>query len=182
MDPIVTAFDLELFSAFNWGGASLTLVRHGGANAQDVFSAMGSLASLTEGAPLIYTGPSYTGTTIGTVTTNSGGTLVLTFDANAVWQHFIDGSLRSIAYSNTADDPVPAVQLDWRFSDGNTGAQGPGGPLTATGSTTVTIVDVHAGSPGPNALTAGTGPDRFDYGNLNQGLDTIGGFERGLLA
>jgi hypothetical protein len=35
------------------------------------------------------------------------------------------------------------VQIDWTFSDGNSGAQGAGGTLTANGSTTVSITAVN---------------------------------------
>ncbi|MCP4335916.1 MAG: hypothetical protein GY785_24995, partial [Gammaproteobacteria bacterium] len=117
----------------NYDGASLTLVRNGGANAEDVFSNSGLLSALTQGGNLVYNG-----TTIGTVTTNSGGTLVLTFDTNAT-SALVDSTLQSIAYANSSDTPPASAQIDWSFDDGNTGSQGTGGALQATGSTTVTI-------------------------------------------
>ena len=51
--------------------------------------------------------------------------------------------MQQVAYSNTNDDPPASVQIDWTFNDGNTGAQGPGGALSATGSTTVSITSVN---------------------------------------
>ncbi|MCP4047487.1 MAG: hypothetical protein GY732_16035, partial [Gammaproteobacteria bacterium] len=73
LDGDVTISDAEL-DALNGGfgnydGASVTLVRNGGASAEDVFSATGTLLALTESDDL-----DVDGTIIGTVTTNSGGT------------------------------------------------------------------------------------------------------------
>ncbi len=51
--------------------------------------------------------------------------------------------MRQIAYSNSSDAPPSSVQLNWAFNDGNTGAQGTGGALTATGSVTVNITAVN---------------------------------------
>ncbi|MCP4103071.1 MAG: BspA family leucine-rich repeat surface protein, partial [Lentisphaerae bacterium] len=122
----------------NYDGASLTLVRNGGASAEDVFSNDGLLSTLTQGGDLVYNG-----TTIGTVTTNSGGTLVLTFNTNAT-SALVDSTLQSIAYSNSSDTPPASAQIDWSFDDGNTtNSQGTGGALQATGSTTVTITAVN---------------------------------------
>ncbi|MCP4392438.1 MAG: BspA family leucine-rich repeat surface protein, partial [Gammaproteobacteria bacterium] len=118
----------------NYDGASLSLVRNGGTNGEDVFTNSGLLGALTESGELVYNG-----TTIGTVTTNNGGTLVLTFNTNAT-SALVDSTLQSIAYSNSSDTPPVSVQIDWSFDDGNTGGnQGTGGALQAIGSTTVTI-------------------------------------------
>ncbi|MCP4966187.1 MAG: hypothetical protein GY926_13250, partial [bacterium] len=112
----------------NYDGASLTLVRNGGASTEDVFSNAGLLSTLTESGALVYNG-----TTIGTVTTNSGGTLVLSFNTNAT-SALVDSTLQAIAYSNSSDAPPASAQIDWSFDDGDSG-----GALQALGSTTVTI-------------------------------------------
>ncbi|WP_189688244.1 cadherin domain-containing protein, partial [Pseudorhodoferax aquiterrae] len=136
--PGATVVDTELAAAGNYAGATLTLQRNGGANAQDLFAATGgSLSALTQGGNLVYGG-----TTVGTVTTNSGGRLVLSFNANAT-QTLVDNVLRAIGYANSSDAPPASVQLDWSFSDGNTGAQGGGGALVGSGSTTVSITAVN---------------------------------------
>jgi hypothetical protein len=62
--------------------------------------------------------------------------------ANAT-QSLVNTALQSIAYANTSDAPPASVQIDWTFSDGNTGSQGEGGALTTTGSTTVSITSVN---------------------------------------
>ncbi|MCP3994330.1 MAG: hypothetical protein GY722_04580, partial [bacterium] len=137
LDADVDISDIELDALSsgngNYNGATLTLLRNGGANADDLFSHSGLLSALTESGALVYNG-----TTIGTVTTNSAGTLLLTFDANAT-STLVDSTLKAIAYANSSDAPPATAQIDWTFDDGNSGTQGTGGALQATGSTTVTI-------------------------------------------
>jgi uncharacterized delta-60 repeat protein len=118
----------------NYSGATLTLARHDGPNAEDLFSPTGTLGALTEGNPF-----DIGGTVIGTVTQNSGGTLTLLFNDNAT-AALVDEALQQIAYSNSSDAPPFSVQIDWTFSDGNTGAQGTGGALSATRATVVNII------------------------------------------
>lgn len=136
LDNDVMIVDRELAGAGSYNGASLTLKRHEGANADDVFSAKaeGTLSTLTAGGYF-----SVDNVTIGTVTTNGGGTLTLTF-AKTATQALVDKAMQQIAYANLSDAPPSKVQIDWTFSDGNTGAQGTGGTLKVTGSTMVTIV------------------------------------------
>ena len=132
LDADVQVYDAELSAADNYSGASLTLVRNGGANVNDLFSATGNLAALTESGNLVLSG-----VTVGTVTTNSAGTLTLIFNANAT-QARINETLQSIAYANSGNTPA-YVQIDWTFDDGNSGAQGTGGALQVAGSTTVAV-------------------------------------------
>ncbi|MEQ1828089.1 MAG: cadherin domain-containing protein, partial [Pirellula sp.] len=133
LDSDVAIADGELTAANNFSGATLTLVRNGGANSQDVYSATGTLSTLTQGGSLVVGG-----TTVGTVTTNSSGTLVLTFNSNAT-NALVNSVMQKIAYSNSSDTPPASAQINWTFNDNNSGAQGTGGALTATGSTTVSI-------------------------------------------
>ncbi|MCP4286227.1 MAG: hypothetical protein GY792_17560, partial [Gammaproteobacteria bacterium] len=155
----VDVSDVELDSLSgglgNYDGASLTLVRNGGASAEDVFSETGTLSALTESGNVVVGG-----TIIGTVTTNSGGTLVLTFNTDATTAR-VNSALQQIAYSNSSDTPPASAQIDWSFDDGNTGSQGTGGALQATGSTTVTITAVNdtptlAATPADDSLTENT--------------------------
>jgi uncharacterized delta-60 repeat protein len=133
LDSDVSIFDDELTASNNFSGATLTLARNGGANAEDVFLAIGTLSVLTESTSLVVGG-----TTVGTVITNSSGTLVLSFNANAT-NALVNSVLRQIAYGNTSDTPPASTQVNWTFNDGNTGGQGTGGALTATGSVTVNL-------------------------------------------
>ena len=75
---------------------------------------------------------------MGTVTSNSGGTLLLTFNTSATSSR-VDQVIQQIAYSNSGDSCGDTVQIDYAFSDGNTGGQGTGGALQSSGSVTVTI-------------------------------------------
>ena len=137
LDADVQIFDAELSGIDNFNGATLTLVRDGGANADDSFSESGLLSAITESGNL-----TYNGTTVGTVSTNSGGTLVLTFN-NSATNTLVNIVMQSIAYSNGNDTPPASVEIDWSFNDGNTGSQGSGGALVATGSTIVDISSVN---------------------------------------
>ncbi|MFN6130640.1 MAG: beta strand repeat-containing protein, partial [Planctomycetota bacterium] len=136
LDSDVRVFDAEL-SSTNFSSATLTLVRNGGASAQDLFAATGTLGALTQGGNL-----TIGGTTIGTVTTNSGGTLVLSFNSSAT-NTLVNSAMQQIAYANSSEAPASSVQIDWTFSDGNSGAQGTGGALTATGNVIVNITAVN---------------------------------------
>lgn len=134
LDSNVQIYDAEL-SALNGGngnynGASVTLARQGGANAQDVFSGSGNL-SFSGGSAVL------SGVNIGSVT-NANGSLVITFNGNAS-QARINEALSSIAYSNISDTPPASVQIKWTFNDANLGAQGSGGGLNAFGSIAVSI-------------------------------------------
>ena len=128
-----TVHDVELETAGSYAGASLTLARHSGANSDDAFGASGNLSALNQGGDIVLSG-----VTIGTVTQNSGGMLVLTFGAAAT-EARVDEAMRAVTYKDISDTPESSVKIDWSFSDGNTGAQGDGGALAATGSTTVQI-------------------------------------------
>ncbi|TAL41658.1 MAG: hypothetical protein EPN89_18780, partial [Methylovulum sp.] len=134
LDSTVQIHDSELATQGNYNGVSLTLARHGGANSQDVFSGSGNFSFNGRDALL-------SGISIGTVS-NDNGLLTLSFNSNAT-QARIDKALSSLGYSNSSDNPPASVQIDWTFSDGNTGAQGTGGALTALGSTTVNITAVN---------------------------------------
>jgi len=129
LDADVTITDAELTGS-HYNGATLTLARSGGASSDDVFGATGNL-SLNAGNVIL------SSTTIGSYT-NTGGTLAITFNASAI-QADVNETLQSITYSNSSDAPTAAATIGWTFNDGNTGTQGTGGELTATGSTILTL-------------------------------------------
>ncbi len=137
LDANATIADPELDATNNYNGATLTLARNGGANADDRFSASGVTGSLTEGSSIMLGG-----TTIGTATTNSGGTLVITFNGNAT-STLVDQLLNRLTYANASSNPPANVQIDFTFNDGNTGVQGSGSALDTTGSITITINSVN---------------------------------------
>ncbi|MCG9760795.1 Ig-like domain-containing protein, partial [Pseudoalteromonas sp. Isolate6] len=116
IDSDVLIADTELDAldsgAGNYNNATLTIARNGGANAQDVFGNNGLLGTLTESSTF-----TFNSTTVGTVTTNSSGTLVLTFNTNAT-SAFVDSVLQNITYQNSSDAPPSSVTLDYTFNDG----------------------------------------------------------------
>jgi len=139
LDSDVKIFDADInLGEDTFENTTLTLSRNGGADSEDVFSESGLLGALTDGGNLIYNS-----VTVGTVTSNSGGTLLLTFDATAD-NDTVNGVMQAIAYSNSSDTPPASVQIDWSFNDHNDASkQGSGGELSATGFTTVTITAVN---------------------------------------
>ena len=131
--PAAQVLDVGLLSAGSYAGATLTLARQGGTQAQDVFSSSGTMTALNQGSYF-----AVDGTTIGRVTANGNGTLVLTFNSNAT-QSLVNKAMQQIAYANTSDAPPSTVAIDWTFNDGNTGAQGIGGALSVTSTSYVVI-------------------------------------------
>ena len=65
------------------------------------------------------------------VFTDANGQVPTSADVNAI--------ARQIRYANSSDAPPASARIDWTVSDGNSGAQGAGAPLTGSGSTTVTL-------------------------------------------
>jgi hypothetical protein len=142
-----TVSDPELNVSVNkYAGATLTLARSGGANADDAFAGTGSLdlvdsnglgenVSLDGGA-----------TFIGTFSQPGDGSFSITFNANASAAN-INSVVHQIVYANVSDNPPTSVQIDSTFSDGNGQpggqSQGTGAtPGTAIGSFTVNIAQV----------------------------------------
>ena len=134
LDNNATISDPELDATNNYSGATLRLARNGGPNGNDVFNGSGSLNPLVQSGSLVVNT-----TTIGTVTTNSAGTLVLTFNGNATTT-LVNSTLQQITYQNTNGNPPANVQIDFTINDGNVGAQGSSGALNGTGSVTVIIL------------------------------------------
>ncbi len=126
-----TVSDAEL-QTLGYAGSSLHISRAGSPDTRDQFGVSG-LVTISGSDVLI---PALGGK-VGTVTHNGGGSLDITFNglAGSVGVAVV---LDSITYSNTAPFPE-TVQLQWEFSDGNTGAQGIGGPLSAIEGTEVEV-------------------------------------------
>ena len=141
LDNNVTVSDPELNGAGNYGGATLTLARNGGANADDTFAGTGSL-DLTDSNGLGENVSLDGGATfIGTATQPGDGTFSITFNASATAAN-VASVMQQIVYANASDNPEASAQIDWSFDDGNTGVQGSGGAGVATGSVIVDITQV----------------------------------------
>ncbi|MEL0587155.1 MAG: tandem-95 repeat protein [Candidatus Thiodiazotropha sp. (ex. Lucinoma kazani)] len=177
LDSDVDVMDAEL-DALNGGngdydGASLTLVRNGGANTEDVFSFNDGNGITLSGGDLIKNSQ-----IIATFdTTTTAGELVITFtnaNGETPTSTDVDNILRQITYANSSEAPPASAQIDWTFDDGNTGAQGGGGALQALGSTTVTITSVN-----DDPIVANLDGDTLNYTEgdgavlLEQGGDAV---------
>ena len=126
----------------NYDGASLTLVRNGGASAEDVIAFNDGNGITFSGGNLIKNSQVIASFD----TTSTPGELVVNFtDANGETPTSadVDNILRQVTYVNSSDTPPASVQIDWTFNDGNTGVQGSGGALIASGSTIVNITAVN---------------------------------------
>ena len=144
IDADVTVADSELDALNsgngNYDGASLTIARASGANSDDTFTNTGLLGALTQGSAL-----SYNSNVVGTVTTNSAGTLQLTFNSNAT-SVLVDSVLQAIGYINTATNPASPVTLNYIFNDGVMDS-------TGTNQAIVTILPPSAPSNNPPVIS-----------------------------
>ncbi|MBP2835520.1 putative Ig domain-containing protein [Dickeya parazeae] len=122
MDNNVTVADTELDALNsgqgNYSGASISIARNGGANTDDSFGNSGLLGSLTQGQNF-----TYNGTVVGSVTTNSSGSLTLTFNSNAT-SAIVSAVLQSLTYNNSSNNPPSSVTLNWTFNDGSLNSSG----------------------------------------------------------
>ncbi|MFK7733704.1 MAG: cadherin-like domain-containing protein [Pseudomonadales bacterium] len=136
LDSDVTIFDAELSAVDNFDGTQFVLSRSGGANADDFFSATGTLDALTSGGSFVVDSVN-----IGSIILNGSGFLFVSFNANAT-NALINSAMQQIAYSNTtshANTAPPNVDIQWTFNDQNSGEQGTGGALSTLGVTTVSF-------------------------------------------
>ena len=147
LDNNVTVSDLELNAAGNYGGATLTLARNGGANPDDAFAGTGllDLADVAGNGENVSLDGGVT--FVGTYTNPGDGTFSVTFNSSATAAD-VAAVMQQIVYSNSNDNPPSSVQIDFAFSDGNGDlggqAQGPGpAPGIGTGSVTVDIAPVN---------------------------------------
>ncbi|MBF0109296.1 MAG: DUF4347 domain-containing protein, partial [Magnetococcales bacterium] len=134
IDGDATVSDAELdLGTFN--GATLRLERNAAANSEDLFATSGNLSF--SGSDLVWNG-----TTVGSVTTNGGGTLLLTFNALAT-QSVVGSVLQNLTYQNSSEVPPSSVTIDITLNDGNGTDQGSGGSLSVTQSVVVSITAVN---------------------------------------
>lgn len=120
--------------------------------ASDEFGASGGLGAPTEAGPLVLDGLA-----VGTVTANSGGSLVLDFGGGAGAAE-IGRVLESLTFRNPTIPLGPATLL-WTFSDGAGG--------DASGTVTVTVAPLTAKNSTGDAGDANPGDAVCDTGVLN---------------
>ncbi|GKQ59582.1 hypothetical protein QMTAC487_34430 [Sphaerotilus sp. FB-3] len=135
LDADVRLNDADLAQAGSYAGATLTLARQGGAQAQDQLAFDGLVVTVSGTAVLV------DGVQVGSYTF-TGGQMQVSFGAQAT-QDRVDRLARHIVYWNSSDAPPASVTIAWTLADGNTGAQGSGGALAGAGSVTVAITAVN---------------------------------------
>ncbi|MHC5351540.1 Ig-like domain-containing protein [Metapseudomonas furukawaii] len=134
-DASVSDADLDALDGGNgdYHGASVVLVRNGGADADDLFGFLDGNGISLVGGNLVKNGQ-----VIGSFDTSVPGQLTLTFThANGQTPGTADVNqiLQQLTYANGSEDPGASVTLDWTFADG----QG----ATSGGSTLVSLVAVN---------------------------------------
>ena len=144
LDADVDIADIELDAgnggAGDYAGATLTLARQGGADADDAFGFAPSSDFTVDGPNLLANGQVFATVTL------AEGTIAITFtsDETPATSALVDAVARAITYANGSQNPLDSVDIDWVFSDGNTGAQGTGGAGQTTGTSTVDITSVNS--------------------------------------
>ncbi|MEM7257570.1 MAG: cadherin-like domain-containing protein, partial [Pseudomonadota bacterium] len=128
IDPDISIADIEIDASGTFDGTTISLTRTNAddyapspqffSNPTDRFSSSAQPGNLVEGS-VISDGLGV----FGTVTTNSGGLLVMAFDANATKAR-IEALLQSVEYQNTSNWPADIngwphdhVVLEWTFND-----------------------------------------------------------------
>src|SRR5262249_48740696 len=129
VDPELSA--LGIGSPGNWAGATLTVARSGGANAEDLFgidASVGTALFTVSGNQLQFSGLTFA------TFTSSGGTLTINFTSSGTpaTNNLVNKVIERITYKNTSDAPPASVQIDLNINDGNTGSQGPGRAPSST--------------------------------------------------
>jgi VCBS repeat-containing protein len=180
LDANATLTDPELVAYGLWTGATLSIQRDGGANANDVFGTTGSGA----------TGINFSGSdvrfdagVIGTFT-QAAGVLTITFtNANNTRAYQI---LQGITYINTDAAPAGTVTLRYTLNDQNpTGGPATGGLDQGTGGqretsallvvtinrTTGAVSDVNSVDEGASTASASTASGNVVTGTAGAGID-----------
>jgi large repetitive protein len=173
-DGNVTVGDNELdLSANQWQGATLTINRHNGANANDVFGLFDSdPANPSVGVQISGSNLVVDGVVVGTIS-NASGSLQVTFNANAD-SAVVGKVMGAVTYRNTdtSTSASPDVQVDLVLNDQNpnttdSGTAGSGQDQGAQGQKSVTSsVTVHINTP---PLANDDGPSIVQQGQPRSG-------------
>ena len=121
LEHTITVNDANLTLLGNYSNSSLTIARHGGANADDDFGFDTNGALFTVSGGNLQVG----GNTFATFT-DAGGTLTVNFlQSGAVpTKALVNDVLQHVTYADQNATPPTSLTLDLTFSDGNTSAQG----------------------------------------------------------
>jgi uncharacterized delta-60 repeat protein len=134
--------DLQVLNNLNgdFTNSSLTLVRNGGANSEDLFGIDTTNAMFTiDGANIQYNGQTFA------TYSYSSGTMSINFTSlqTVATTTLVNNVLSHITYANSSENPSSSVDIDWTFDDGNVTAQGSGGAKDITQTITINITAVN---------------------------------------
>ena len=139
LNPTGSVFDAELSQIGDFAGATLTLVRNGGANPDDELAFNDGNGITFSAGNLIKNGQVIASFD----TTTTAGQLVIDFtsaNGETPTEADVNAIVQQITYRDGSDTPPASVQIDWTVDDGNASdAQGPGPALASTGNTRITI-------------------------------------------
>jgi hypothetical protein len=140
LDTNASVSDVEL-DALNGGngdysGASLTLLRNGGSDVNDIFSVATSGSLTVAGGPNGGGTVTAAGNVIATIANTGNGQLQFSFADNGTipTTALVTETLQAIRYSNNSNSPAATVQLNYTVSDGAD---------TDNGSVTVSMTNVN---------------------------------------
>ncbi|HEX8240755.1 MAG TPA: Ig-like domain-containing protein [Allosphingosinicella sp.] len=139
----VSDVDLDARNGGNgdYAGSSFSIARNLGANAEDVFSILPGANFTVDGNDLKSGGQIFA-----TVTTNSGGQLVIAFTSlqAIATSALVDEVIASVNYTNSSDAPPSSVSLAYSFNDGAPGGgQGTGASATDNEMVSVAITAIN---------------------------------------
>ena len=166
--PDVLVSDIELDALNNGNGnyhaARLFIQRSGGANPDDTFIVVSS-GNLTVADNTISAGSNRnarvaTGANVFATMTSDNNELRIVFtDAFGTipTTALVNEVLAAVHYANSSDIPFASVQISVTFSDGNAGAQGPDGELSAIGAVTVHTIALSNRDATPIPTLSGAG-------------------------
>ena len=145
----VSDLDLDALNGGNgdYGGATLTVARQGGANADDLFQFAASGSFTVNGGNL------ESGGLVFASFTNSGGTLTVSFNdsGTTATTALVNAVLEAIQYANNNDTPPASIDLNVTLDDGAPANAGQGSvaghPATATATVHVNITDAPENQP-----------------------------------
>ena len=120
-DVVVADSELDALNggAGNYDGASVTLMRSGGINSDDMFG-FNAGNGITQSGSSLSNGSGV----IATFDNSTPGQLIITFSDSAAipTSADVDKVLQQITYANSSPTPPVSAQIDWTFADGAGGS------------------------------------------------------------
>ncbi|HSI17204.1 MAG TPA: Ig-like domain-containing protein [Sphingomonas sp.] len=174
VNAALTLSDADL-DAFNgglgdYGSATFSVSRSGGANAEDLFSLDTTGALFTVSGGNLQAG----GLTFGTVS-SVGGTLTINFTSaqTVATTALVNDVVRHLQYTNGSDAPPASVTLSYGFDDGSIAAGNQGSVSSNNLATQTVTIAITAVDDAPTAVAdSGSGAENATFSIAVTGNDT----------